>query len=352
MVGFVARWTGYLFRAAKELLEAVIINPNNLNEIAESLLEALEMPERDQIRRNTVMQERLQRYDVVRWAGDFMEELRNTDQRRFTYSAKLISETTRMEIIETYRRSSRRLILLDYDGTLVPFARFPDMAIPGEFLLGILHQLSEDPRNDVVLVSGRRKDFLDRFFSAGRIGFVAEQGAWIKQPGLEWKALMPEADEWKPRLRPLLQKYVDRIAGSFVEEKDFALIWHYRAADAEPGKLAAQELKDHLLALTANLDVHILQGNKTIEIRMAGVNKKTGAFPFVSGVAHDFFLCIGDDENDEDLFGILPENAYSIHVGLGRTNAQHTLPDVKGVVLLLNEMAQQCAQETLFAKSG
>jgi trehalose 6-phosphate synthase/phosphatase len=224
------------------------------------------------------------------------------------------------------------------------------MAVPGEFLLGILHRLCEDPRNDIVLMSGRSRDFLDRFFSTCRIGLVAEQGAWIKQPGLEWKALIPRADEWKPKLRPLLEKYVDRIAGTLVEEKDYGLVWHYRAADAEPGKIAARELKDHLRALTANLDVHILQGNKTVEIRMAGVNKRTGAFPFVTGAAHDFMLCIGDDENDKDLFGILPENAYSIHVGLGGTAAQHTLPDVRGVVLLLNEMAHQCAQETLFPK--
>jgi trehalose 6-phosphate synthase/phosphatase len=50
--------------ASKELPEAIIINPNNREEIADALKTALEMPREEQMRRNVIMQTRLRRYDV------------------------------------------------------------------------------------------------------------------------------------------------------------------------------------------------------------------------------------------------------------------------------------------------
>jgi trehalose 6-phosphate synthase/phosphatase len=61
--------------ASKELAEAILINPNHREEIADALREALEMPLRDQIRRNQAMQRRLSHNDVVHWAHDFIEHL-------------------------------------------------------------------------------------------------------------------------------------------------------------------------------------------------------------------------------------------------------------------------------------
>jgi trehalose 6-phosphate synthase/phosphatase len=325
--------------ASKELLEAVIINPNDRHEIAEAIAEALEMPVEEQIRRNTVMQERLMRYDVVRWAADFMGELSSMEQGRNKYIAKVLSSADRTAFIDKYCRSSSRLLLLDYDGTLVPFSVNPENAVPSQSLVDILNALARDPKNEVVLVSGRRKDFLDQWFSKLPISLVAEHGAWIKRPDQAWAMAVPMVHDWKPRLKPLLERYVNRVAGTTVEEKDFALVWHYRGAEAEPGRLAAQELKDHLLALTANMDLHILQGNKTVEIRIAGTTKATGSLPFLSHGQHDLILCLGDDQTDEDLFAVLPEMADSIRVGLGNTCARRTMPDVEAVVSLLKEVS-------------
>jgi len=324
--------------AAKELLEAIIVNPNNLRGIAEALLEALEMPQAEQIRRNTVMQERLQRYDAAQWAADFMEELENTRQTGDKYFGKLISPNDRRLFIENYHRSSRRLIMLDYDGTLVPFSVNPQAVIPGQSLITILSDLAGDPRNEIVIISGRMKNFLDQWFSNLRVSLVAENGAWVKEQGREWKMMAPVTDQWKPKLKPLLNRYVNRMAGSFIEEKDFALVWHYRGAELEPGRLAAQELKDHLLSLAANLDVCVLEGDKNVEIRVAGVNKASGSLPFLSRGFHDFVFFVGDNATDEELFAVLPATAYSIRVGSGATRAEHTVLDVQDVIELLGGM--------------
>jgi trehalose 6-phosphate synthase/phosphatase len=210
--------------------------------------------------------------------------------------------------------------------------------VPSQSLLRILQDLSDDPRNEVAIISGRGRDFLDRWFSDFRINLVAEHGAWVRLPGSDWQAQAPDLNGWKPNLKPLLERYVDRVAGSFVEEKDSALVWHYRGAEAEPGKLAAQELKDHLLSITANIDLRVIQGNKTVEVRTAGANKAIGGLRLLSKGAHDFILCIGDDTTDEDLFAVLPDTANSIRVGLGHTCARHTIPDVKDVVKLLEDL--------------
>jgi trehalose 6-phosphate synthase/phosphatase len=324
--------------ASKELLEAVITNPNNRNEIADALLEALNMPEEEQIRRNAIMQLRLQRYDVVRWAADFMQELNRVKAASQNFSAKGLASDDRSKILAQYQKSKRRLLLLDYDGTLVSFATLPDKATPSQSLLETLKSLCDEPANSVVIISGRDKKFLDYWFSNLKIGLAAEHGAWIKRNESEWQIAATTAIDWKPKLKPLFEHYVDRVAGSFVEEKDFALVWHYRGSELEPGKLAAQELKDHLLALTANIDVHILQGNRTVEARVAGVNKGTGGLRFLAEKPYDFILCLGDDATDEDLFAVLPGRAYTIRVGFNRTCAARTIGSVADVLELLDQL--------------
>jgi trehalose 6-phosphate synthase/phosphatase len=325
--------------ASKELVEAIIINPNNRQEIAEALVEALDMPEEEQVRRITTMQKRLQQHTVLRWASDFMEELENTIETRRKYYAKVLGPNIRANLVQHCRQSRRRLFMLDYDGTLIPFSASPHDALPSQSLIDVLRELSQEPRNEVVIISGRKRAFLDEWFSKLPISLIAEHGAWFKEKDSDWQRSVTAAIDWKPKLKPLLERYVDRVVGSIVEEKDFALVWHYRGAEPEPGKLAAQELKDHLLALTANIDVHVLQGNKTVEVRVAGVNKGTGGRRFLSRDSYDFILCIGDDISDEDLFAVLPETAYSIRIGLGGTYAKHTIINVEDVAQLLYEMA-------------
>lgn len=325
--------------AAQELFEAVAINPNSRREIAEAIVEALSMPEAEQVRRNTAMQRRIERYDVVRWVADFMEELSEVKGRNRKYLSKRLTGPIRGDILEAFRGSRRRLLLLDYDGTLVPFSTDPRAAVPDAALLDLLGALCGRPGTDVIVVSGRDKAFLEHSLAGIGAGLVAEHGAWIREKGRTWRKGAKRGGAWKPKLKPLFLRYAERIPGAFVEEKDFALVWHYRGAERGPAKLAAQELKDQLLALTANIDVHVLQGNKTVEARIAGVNKGTAGLRFLARKSHDFILAIGDDTTDEDLFAVLPETAWSIRVGMGATLARYSIAGVAEVLELLGELS-------------
>jgi trehalose 6-phosphate synthase/phosphatase len=327
--------------AAKELGEAVIINPNNHEEIADALIEALDMPLEEQIRRNQAMQDRLMRYDVVRWAEDFLDALIGARESNKNYLAKALGPGTYDQLFKEYHDSASRLLLIDYDGTLVGFAKQPQLAKPTEEVLKILDRLGSDPPNHVVLISGRTKDNLDEWFGMLPIGLVAEHGAWLKTGGEDWRMLRSMPHEWKTKIRPLLEMYADRVPGSLVEEKDYSLVWHYRAADERQGTVAAQELTDDLLSFMANIDLQVLQGSKIVEVRTSGVNKGAAAREWVSKDTHDFILAVGDDWTDEDIFPVLPDSAYSIKVGFSGTHARYNIANPREVVRLLERLADR-----------
>jgi trehalose 6-phosphate synthase/phosphatase len=323
---------------AKELADAILINPNHREEIAEALKLALEMRRQEQTQRIPLMQSRLRRYDVSRWATEFIAELFSIDPGRARPFPRLLAPAAQTGLIQHYDRSPNRLLLLDYDGTLVRFAKYPQLAKPDRQLLNCLNHLGANPRNELVLLSGRDKATLENWFGSLPIGLAAEHGAWIREREKSWEKLKPLCTEWKTRLQPILHTYADRIPGAWVEEKEFSLALHYRAADEERGALAARELTDDLLALTANIDVQVLHGNKTVEVRNAGIHKGIVSQRWLLNCGSDFILAIGDDLTDEDMFTLLPAGAHSIRVGNSPTQARYYLRGPDDVLMLLDAL--------------
>jgi len=325
--------------AAEELGEALIVNPNNREAIAEALREALLMTDEEQIERNKVIQQRLQRYSVKRWAMDFVDSLMHVKKLQQDLSTKRLTDEIKIKLLDVYSKSKARLILLDYDGTLVHFAEKPEKAKPAEELLKLLTSLAHNVKNEIVIISGRDRETLDKWFGHLDIGLVAEHGVWIKERGKEWETIEPLENDWKKEILPVLEVYVDRTPGSFIEEKEFSLVWHYRNCDAELAAVRAKELKDVLLNLTANLNIGVMEGNKVIEIKNTNINKGRAALKWISKKQWDFILAIGDDLTDEDIFAVLPDTAYSIKVGLGSSRAKFYMESVDKVKALLKSIS-------------
>ncbi|MFQ5951313.1 MAG: bifunctional alpha,alpha-trehalose-phosphate synthase (UDP-forming)/trehalose-phosphatase [Candidatus Geothermarchaeales archaeon] len=324
--------------AAQELGQALIVNPNNMEEIAEALKAALEMPVKEQIERNRTMQERLQRYDITRWTEDFLDGLHGAKRLQRDLRTKSLTSEMKRTMIQDYSTSTSRLVLLDYDGTLVPFAERPQEAQPDEELLKLLEELSEDPKNELVIISGRNRESLEDWFGGLEFGLTAEHGAWIKERDGEWESTKTLDTDWKTQIRPILEHYVDRTPGSFTEDKDFSLAWHYRRSDPELGSLRMRELKGDLLQLTSNLDLAVLEGSKVVEVKNIGVDKGQAALRWVSKQKWGFILGIGDDWTDEDFFAVLPPSAHSIRVGFEATKARSNVDSVGDVRSLLEEL--------------
>lgn len=328
--------------AAKQLPEALLVNPNNVEEMASALASALTMSEHEQRERNHVMQERLRHYDVTWWAREFLKGLQEARAMQEALYQRRLAGEARRELLEAYRRARQRLILLDYDGTLVPFAGRPEYAWPDRELLQLLQALCDDPKNHVAFVSGRDRTTLSRWLGHLRAAMAAEHGVWLRSPGGEWEVVEELADpSWKEAIRPVLEQYAAHTPGAFVEEKDFSLVWHYRQVDPSLATVRVGELKSALMHLTARLNVGVLDGDRAIEVKDANINKGRVTSRWLEGGAYDFVLAAGDDTTDEDMFAALPPEAYTIKVRFGPTRARFYVDDSRALRELLAELVGQ-----------
>jgi len=325
--------------AAKELGEALLINPNNPEEIAASISEALEIPEGDQLLRMAAMQARLRKYNIVRWATDFINAVHDVIDERDRLTAKILTADFKKRMIKDFKEARKKILLLDYDGTLVPFVGDPQDAAPDVPLLTVITALSSKPDTDVIIISGRTRDTLEKWFGQSRVIMVAEHGVWIKRNNSDWELTIPLSSEWKQQALPLFTMYADIVPGSFVEAKEFSIAWHYRKADPEQASTRARELIGEIDEFTSNINVHVVHGNKVVELRSAGVDKGTAAKHLLEGQHYDFILAAGDDRTDEDLFKAIPEDVYSIKVGYCSSHARYSVNNYREIRTMLEELA-------------
>ncbi|MBN1223109.1 MAG: bifunctional alpha,alpha-trehalose-phosphate synthase (UDP-forming)/trehalose-phosphatase [Candidatus Aminicenantes bacterium] len=327
--------------AVAELGESLIVNVNNQKDIAGAIKQALEMNETEQKKGMDMMRRRLREFDVDSWSRSFIDRLYEVKDVQKQRERQKLNEIWTQKLLSEYARSRRRLLLLDYDGTLVSFAKKPEQAMPDTGLKRLLVTLSKNFHNTLVIVSGRDRITLEQWLGRIPCGLVAEHGAWWKRsPDQDWIKQVDISDDWKGQLRPILKTYELRVPGSFVEEKEFSIAWHYRKASPELGQFRSNELFDNLSEFLANMDLQVMHGNKVIEVRVQGVNKGVGVMPWLSQGDWDFILALGDDWTDEDLFKVLPKTAYSIKVNYGPTEARFFLDSPQSTRDLLRKLAK------------
>ena len=324
--------------AAEEMSEALIINPNNNNEIVEAIKKALDMPKNEQKERNRMIQKELSRFDEKRWAKNFLVRLQEIKKVQEELKVKLVNPELVKKISDSYKKSKRRLLLLDYDGTLVPFESNPEEAKPDEDLLNLLRKISDDKRNELVIISGRDRGTLEKWFGNINVSLVAEHGVEIRENGNPWQIIEKLSVDWKKEIRPILDRYVEKTPLSFVEEKKYSLVWHYRNVGLILGPNRKRELVGLLAEVASSFDLQVLEGNKVIEIKSARINKGKITSRFVAKTTWDFILAMGDDTTDEDIFTVLPERAFSIKVGLENSQAKFNFKSIKDVRPLLREL--------------
>lgn len=327
--------------AVRELTDALTINPNDTRELAEKIQEGLEMSEQEQERRMTAMQERIEQYDVRMWAEDFLTELYTAKNKQQEFEIKFFDNEIKHNLFDQYRKSKKRLLLLDYDGTLVPFSPLPDQAKPNADLLQIIDVLSQDKRNDIFIISGRKDATLNSWLGHMPINIISEHGAKFRLSGGDWVSEINFSNEWQGHVKTIMDRYVRRCANSFIETKSFSLAWHYRNSNQQQAKIRAAELFSELSEYTTNMDLHVLMGNKVIEVRHKGVDKGIATQKIINRNDYDMILSIGDDTTDEDMFRVLmgDKRAYTIKVGATASFAKYNLHTSHMVVSLLHALS-------------
>lgn len=325
--------------AASELSEALLVNPLDEIELAHAIEQALTVPEDDQERHLELMQERLKAYNVLDWVNDFLSQLNDIKEKQVHEDMKYLDPEKRQGIIDHFNNSEKRLLLLDYDGTLVGFAKNPKEAVPDKKLINLLAEISTMPNTQLGIISGRDAKTLENWFGHLPVYLIAEHGACIRRPEDSWEIVETVDQSWKQLIRPTLEMFTKRCAGSFIEEKGHTLAWHYRKVEGDLGFTRSRELLDSLYHLIRNVQLQVIDGKKVIEVRVIGVDKGAAAKKVSNESNFDFILAVGDDKTDEDMFRALADKAVTIKVGPGHSLANNYIKTQQDVIRFLTELS-------------
>lgn len=331
--------------AASELVEAIVVNPYDLNSAAEALLYALLMPKAEREARMAALQRRVASYDVHAWAQDFitsllsikMEQVRTREE----LSSRRLTGTTLTMVANGFMVSRRKVFFLDYDGTLVPIGDSPDDARPTEEALSVLRLLSSRPDTDVVIITTRPRRFMEPLAAQlPGVQVASENGAWVYSSGRWTLNVSMKGTEWKTEVLKIMDSFTRRTPGSMVEEKEYSVTWHYRLAPKEIGEARAAELMDVLGRFAAvHKYLSVVKGVKAVEVRLSELSKPKAASYWLSSAHYDFIFAAGDSQDDEDLFSALPQDSVTVRVGKGPTRARYYVNDPSELLRVLRSIA-------------
>lgn len=320
--------------AAQELTDALIINPTDTQEVADAIQQALTMPLSEQESRMVRMRNHLINHNVFRWSSDFLQSLEVSIQAHMPIETDLPIKS----FVNSFAEANQRLLLFDFDGTLAPIVNNPAEARLSDMLKPVLSELAAT--NDLVVISGRNRSFLEKTFVDIPLYLVAEHGAFLKKPNGPWQQLDLTADDWRTPVRTIMDLSVSRFVGSFIEEKETTIAWHYRMVEEEDIETHAVELATNLRRVTSSVPLAVIQGSKVIEVKPAQHSKGTVALSILEQKPYNFIISIGDDATDEDMFRQLPNWAYTVKVGPGLTSARYRLARQQDVESLLFQMQE------------
>lgn len=330
---------GELAGAAAELGEAMMVNPTDKGQVADTIFNALQCPEPEQKRRMKIMQNIIAQRDVAQWVARYLDDLAYTKTRQAGALTKLVTEEHVQAIVEQFQRATNRLLLVDYDGTLAPISENPANARPDEETLALIRRMTEVERAHFVIVSGRDYLTMEEWFATVDVNLVAEHGASFKMAGGGWKHQVDVDPDWKEVIRSSFESFHSVCPGSLIEDKTHTIAWHYRQMDPEQGFIRSRELLDNLHHLIRNSNLTVVDGHKVIEVRASGIDKGIAARRMLQRFPSDFVLAIGDDRTDEDVFNALRDRAVTIKVGRQLTAAHYRIEEQPQVSALLRRLA-------------
>ena len=325
--------------AASEMAEAIHVNPYDLERSADAYYRALTLDPNDGQMRMHALRRRVFAFDVHHWVNSFLEQLELTESLP-ALAEREPSPTSEVDaVLQRLRAAEDLVVLLDYDGTLVPFAPTPEAAQPDAELMSLLRRLTERPRTRVHVVTGRPRETVEEWFGALPLGLHAEHGLWSRFPGGAWVARETLSMSWRQPVARILRDFASRTPGATVEQKSVSVAWHYRQADPVFGDMQANELKIYLIELLSNTPVEVLPGSKVIEVRPHGIHKGGVVAPILAAAPKGTLLvAFGDDRTDEDMFAALPPEALAIHVGPTASIAPVRIAEVADTRRLLERL--------------
>jgi trehalose 6-phosphate phosphatase len=205
-------------------------------------------------------------------------------------------------------------LFLDVDGTLLDIAPSPQSVYVDDRLRDLLLRVRVALGGAVALLSGRPLATVDELFALYSWPAAGLHGGERRDAAGHMHARTADPARLEP-VRTALRSLVDETPGALLEDKQYALAVHYRAAPEFEWKLR-RLVRQHAEPLAP--EYHVLDGKCVVEIKPAAATKGhairsfLGEPPFVGRVPVFF----GDDVTDIDAFSCV-EEAGGVSVAVG-----------------------------------
>ncbi|PQQ01620.1 alpha alpha-trehalose-phosphate synthase [Prunus yedoensis var. nudiflora] len=300
---------------------AILVNPWNVTEVAASIGYALNMPADEREKRHH---------------HNFMHVTTHTSRsglQPFELNDTIVEAQLRTRqvppllpiqvAVDRYLQSSNRLLILGFNATLtepkdtlgrrggqireMELKLHPDLKEP-------LKKLCDDSKTTIVVLSGSDRSVLDDNFGDYNMWLAAENGMFLRLTMGEWMTTMPENlnMDWVDSVKHVFEYFTERTPRSHFELRETSLVWNYKYADIEFGRLQARDLLQHLwTGPISNASVDVVQGGRSVEVRAVGVTKGAAIDRILGEIVHnkgmkapiDYVLCIGHFlPKDEDVY--------------------------------------------------
>ncbi|GAB0138202.1 trehalose-6-phosphate synthase subunit B homeolog f [Epichloe bromicola] len=342
------------------------VNPWDYRQCADAIKQALEMGQDEKMRRWEILHELAARHTGSHWFGELLSHLDRAYDEQHKRDQTSVPRLSIQEVSRMYKKSNRRLFMLDYEGTLVSWGPVNKIIpVSPQRTLDVLNDLLLDERNIVYITSGRQPEEVDQVFRrVPGLGLIAENGGYIKDCGSEKWVEMSDGthiDNWKKSVKEILRYYLERTPGAEVEERRCSILFHFGAAeDQEAAARLAADCASHVNDACESLRVHAIVLDGTIAVESMDWTKSTAAQKVfeklntrasADGDVHkpvDFLMVVGDGREDEKVFKWANkleerrtvENVVTASLGNRSTEATSTLTQgVSGVLSCLQRLA-------------
>ncbi|KAL4563413.1 hypothetical protein LXL04_027454 [Taraxacum kok-saghyz] len=302
---------------------AILVNPWNVTEVASAISYALNMPSEEREKRHHHNYVHVTTHTSQEWAETFVSELNDTVVEAQLRTTQIPPVLQTEHAIESYRRSNNRLLILGFNATLTEPVNAPDRRVDQFKEMEIklhpelkepLKKLCNHPKTTVVVISGSHRSILDKNFDEYNVWLAAEHGVFVRTGNKKWIQNISDNlhIEWMESVKHVFEYFTERTPRSYFELRETSLVWNYKYADFEFGRLQAKDMLQHLwTGPISNASVEVVQGGRSVEVRAHGVTKGAGISGILGQVIHDkdmkepidYVLCVGHFlPKDEDVY--------------------------------------------------
>jgi len=286
------------------------VNPWDYANVAKAFKAALEMSDEDKERRYSKMRDMVMHQTGDQWIDALACQLSKVHQEQYNRDTMSIPRLSAADICRAYELTWNRLFILDYEGTLASYGSVSNTVLSStERVIQVLSELVADKNNAVYVMSGRTVLETELIFDRVKgLGLIAENGCFIRDPKAEEWTQFPNEEKtqkWKASCKSILQYYLERVEGSYLEERHCSLVFHYEKAHDDAARHAG-DCANHINDACEQQRVKAVPTKDSVIIEPIDFDKATAAQAIYDKYAEadrpDFLLVAGNDRSDENVF--------------------------------------------------